>query len=370
MPFDERPLRIGINARLISGRGGIEQVVIGLAAGLSKLGDGDEEYLFLTFRDHEEWIGPHIHGPCRILHGPALPRTVRWKTRIGTALPTLRTAWSKLYKISPFHLPSLPRSDGTIERAGVEVMHFSFPMAFVTSVSTIYNPCDLQHLYFPQFFSPKERKQRETTYRAFCQQAQMVHVQSTSAKNDLIAHYGLPQEKIWIIPSGSVLEAYPNPRLEDLKAAQAKFNLPETFVFYPAQTWPHKNHVGLLEALVILRREGLRIPLVSSGHRYDFYKEIAHRARELGLAEQVQFLDFVTPLELQCLYRLCRCMVFPSRCEGFGLPLVEAFSAGVPRHAPTSHLCRRWRGTPLFSLTPRTRLRWQTRFGDSGMRKD
>ncbi len=61
-----KPLRVCIDARLGEGRfGGVEQVVIGLAGGLSRLDDGDEEYLFLTLPEHDEWLRPYLGGPCR-----------------------------------------------------------------------------------------------------------------------------------------------------------------------------------------------------------------------------------------------------------------------------------------------------------------
>jgi len=325
-------LRICIDARRITGRaGGVEQFVIGLASGLSKLSDGNEEYLFLTFAEQEDWIRPYVHGPCRILRGSAVPRLVRWKLRVGRLLPTVRDIWHKLGSPSWRASDSLPRSDGTIERAGIEVMHFTFQSAFLTDVPSIYHPWDLQDLHLPQFFSPRQRAGREVSYRAFCKQARMVCVAATWVKADLVKHYHLPEEKIQVVPAASVLEAYAAPRPEDLQAVRSKLHLPETFAFYPAQTWAHKNHLGLLEALALLRsRHGLRIPFVSSGRLNEFFRKIERQARRLRLTDQVRFLGFVSPLELQCLYKLCRCMVFPSKFEGFGLPLLEAFVAGVP----------------------------------------
>jgi glycosyltransferase involved in cell wall biosynthesis len=320
------PLRIGLDARLVSGMGGgVEQFVIGLASGLSKLTDGDEEYLFLAYADGDEWIRPYLSGPCRILPGPKIALK-RW---LASRLPVLLKAYQRLRPL--WQAKHLPRSDGTIEKAGVDIMHFTFQWAFITDVPSIYHPWDLQHLHLPQFFRSGERSAREKTYRAFCEQARMVSVGSVWSKRDLIRHYGLPEDKIQVVPGAPVLSAYPVPTANDLATTRQKFDLPETFVFYPAQTWAHKNHIGLLEALAILRnRYGLSVPLVSSGHLNDFFPKIEKRARALGLTDQVRFLGFVSPIALQCLYTLCRGMVFPSRFEGWGLPITEAFQAGAP----------------------------------------
>jgi glycosyltransferase involved in cell wall biosynthesis len=86
----------------------------------------------------------------------------------------------------------------------------------------------------------------------------------------------------------------------------------------------------LLEALAIARdRMGITIPLVASGHQNEFFPRIAQRIGELGLESQAQFVGFVSPVELRALYRLARCVVFPSRFEGWGLPVVEAFHEGT-----------------------------------------
>lgn len=326
-------LRVCVDARLPGGgsSGGTEQVIIGLASGLSRLTDGDEEYLFLVHGDSDEWIRPYVRGPCEILRGPVRPRAPRWKQRIGANVPIARSAWHGLKSFAGHRATEVPRSDGTIEKAGVDVVHFASQEGSLTNIPSIYHPHDLQHLHLPEYFAPKEVRRREVTYRAFCEQAQMISVVSSWGKQDLIQHYKLPKDKVWVVPLAPMLTAYPSPSNEDLASTLQKFLLPETFVFYPAQTWAHKNHIALLEALAILRRRyRLRIPFVSSGRTNEFFPTIQRRARELLLTDQAWFLGFVTPLELQCLYRLCHSIIVPSKFEAASFPLWEAFLSAVP----------------------------------------
>jgi glycosyltransferase involved in cell wall biosynthesis len=106
--------------------------------------------------------------------------------------------------------------------------------------------------------------------------------------------------------------------------------LPESFIFYPANTWPHKNHIELLRALRFLRdRHGLRVPLICSGQRTRFFAELESFAVRMGLADQVMFLGFVSPLTVQCLYRLCQAVVIPTMFEAASFPMMEAFSVGA-----------------------------------------
>ena len=325
-------LRVCLDARLIPGTiGGVEQAITGLASGLSKLEDGDEEYLFLVHGDHVEWIQSYMQGPCRLLHGPPSSRLSRLKRVLGDAVPAARSAWHRLSVVTGQRAIRVPVSEGTIEASGVEVMHFTKQDGFLTAVPSIYQPHDLQHLHLPEFFSLRHRLAREVLYRRFCEQAEIVSVMTTWGKRDVVEQYGLPEEKVAVVPWAPVLDAYPVPSENDLTTARSKFSLPEAFVFYPAHTWEHKNHIGLLEALAILRdRYGLTVPLVCSGGLTEAFARIQRKTRQLRLTDQVKFLGFVSPLELQSLYRLSRCMVFPSKFEGWGLPVTEAFLAGVP----------------------------------------
>ena len=105
----------------------------------------------------------------------------------------------------------------------------------------------------------------------------MVVAMTSWGKRDLMEHYGLSDEKVQVVPWGSVLWEYPEPSPERPRAAAApSSSLPERFLLYPAQTWPHKNHEGLLEALALIRdREGLAIPLVCPGRQNRHFARIA-----------------------------------------------------------------------------------------------
>ena len=317
------PLRICIDARLPAGRfGGVEQVMIGIAAGLSKLTDGNEEFLFLTHAGGDDWIRPYVSGPARMLptRRGRLQRNAR---AIGRGLA------ERLPRLGPRF--SVRVSDGTAERARVDLVHFPIQDAFVTELPSIYQPHDLLHLHHPQLFSAWEHERRERIYRTHCERAGMVVAMTSWGKRDLIERYGLDQDKVRVVPWGSVLWEYPRPSSEDLDRLRERLSLSGGFLLYPAQTWPHKNHEMLLEALARIRQsEGVAIPLVCPGRKNRDFERIERRIRELDLTETTRFPGFVSPLELRGLYELATALVFPSRFEGWGLPVCEAFSAGLP----------------------------------------
>jgi glycosyltransferase involved in cell wall biosynthesis len=332
-----RPLRVCIDARMETGvLGGVEQVVIGLADSFARLTASDEEYLFLVSPGLGEWLEPYMRGPCRTLTAGSPP--AGWVRRYR-----LRHAASRLVPAiggvpTP---PAAPRdlmtSDGTIEQAGVDVIHFPCQMAFLTQVPSIYHPHDLQHLHLPELFPPRDIELRELWYRAFCDQASLVVMMTSWGRDDLLGHYRLDPRKVATVPWGSVLAAYPEPSPADRRRTRAVLDLPERFVFYPAQTWPHKNHERLLEALAVVReRHGEAIPLVCSGHLNDFYDRLRGRVEDLGLEATTRFVGYVDPLQLRSIYSEATALIFPSRFEGWGMPVCEAFSSGVPVASSTA----------------------------------
>jgi glycosyltransferase involved in cell wall biosynthesis len=323
------PLRVCIDARLGAGQfGGVQQVVIGLAAALSRLEDGDEEYLFLAHREQDGWIKPYLGGPTALLH-----------TRRSYPNRRVRAIARGVLERTPglgINFAVRP-SDGTIERAGIEVMHFPIQDAFTTEVPSIYQPHDLQHLHLPELFTRWERERRERIYRTHSEQASLVVAMTSWGRKDFIDNYGLPPEKVTVVPGGSVLREYPAPTPADLERLRERLSLQDSFLLYPAQTWPHKNHERLLEALALVRDEhGVTIPLVCPGKRTRHYGQIRATVERLGLSSTTSFPGFVSSLELRGLYELATALVFPSRFEGWGLPVCEAFDAGLPVASSTA----------------------------------
>jgi glycosyltransferase involved in cell wall biosynthesis len=87
----------------------------------------------------------------------------------------------------------------------------------------------------------------------------------------------------------------------------------------------------LLRALALLKqRYDLRIPLVCSGGENAFLPKIQREVRRLRLEDQVTFTGFVSSLEVRGLYQLAHMLVFPTKFEGWGMPLFEAFFSGLP----------------------------------------
>jgi glycosyltransferase involved in cell wall biosynthesis len=160
----------------------------------------------------------------------------------------------------------------------------------------------------------------------------MVAVTSEWGRQDLISHFVLPPDRVVVVPLAPAIAAYAAPSAEETDAVRAKYGIPQSFALYPAQTWPHKNHIRLVEALAKLRTGGVDVPLVCSGGQNSHFSNIQEAIAAAGVGDLVTFVGFVEPQELAALYSMARCVVMPTLFEaagGFG-PIAESFASGVP----------------------------------------
>ena len=325
-----KTIKVCVDARLKSGHfGGVEQFIIGLAHGLTQLSPSGVDVKYLVAEGEDAWLIPHINSPEQFIYASQSMQGIvtRWQSCFKWKSPIVRYLKNK----SSLLPVSIPRSDGTIEQHEIDVIHFAKQGGFLTDIPTIYQPHDLQHLHLSEFFTPRQRKMREILYRAFCKEAQKIIVASQWVKEDLTQQYDLPQEKVEIIRCAPPLSTYRDMTASDLESVTQAYDLPETFIFYPAQTWAHKNHLRLLEAIHRLRIErGVTVSFVSTGRKNEHFENIWKKVEALKLEEQVHFLDFVSPTALYALYKLATLVVIPTLFEAGSFPIWEAFLAGTP----------------------------------------
>jgi glycosyltransferase involved in cell wall biosynthesis len=320
-----RKLRIALECRIDDPFSGVGSAVLSLANALSKSAVQSQEYTFIVHEATKKWLEPHIFGPCRLV-AISKPQPSQLK-RVLRRLPPLQKLWHRLKS----NFINIPASDGFVESNRFDLVHFVSPTAYSTSCPAIYQPWDLQHLHYPEFFSKVDFASRERWYREFCKQAEIICVQAEWTKDDFISHYDIPAEKIEVIPWGSVFEAYKAPSEQEIQDTIKRYSLPSKFFFYPAVTWIHKNHEIILRALKILKHEhGIAPHVYFTGSSNDHRSTLNNLAIGLGVSEQLHFLGFVTATQLQSIYRVATAMLFPSKFEGFGLPILEAFHARLP----------------------------------------
>jgi glycosyltransferase involved in cell wall biosynthesis len=193
----------------------------------------------------------------------------------------------------------------------LDALHFPLTVMLprVSEPPAAVSLLDVQHLFYPEFFSRAERLYRRLAYGRSLREARTVIAISKHVKESLVERMELEPDRIEVIHLGldhDLFRPGDEPR--------------EPFLLYPANPWPHKNHERLFQALTRLRREhpGLRLVLTGTG------------LERLSPPEGVEVRGRVPREQLATLYRRASALVFPSLYEGFGQPPLEAMASGCP----------------------------------------
>lgn len=189
---------------------------------------------------------------------------------------------------------------------------------------------DLQEKHLPENFGLATRLWRELTNGILTRRAAHIVCESNFVKRDIEKFFGVPAERIAVIPAPPVTSLRGS-RLDEasLDAVRAKFKLPQRYVFYPAQFWPHKNHRRLVEAFSQVSSAHPDCSLVLTGKRRDEFDRVFERVRELSLTSRVLHIGYVETSELAALYRCATVAAIPTLFESISIPIYEAFSIGT-----------------------------------------
>jgi glycosyltransferase involved in cell wall biosynthesis len=200
-------------------------------------------------------------------------------------------------------------------------------LPFITTV------WDLQHRlqpYFPEVGTQEQWNKREEFYTTLLKRASFIIAGTEAGKSEIERFYQVPAERIKLLPLPTPQFALNAPRYQEENFLE-KYNIPENYLFYPAQFWSHKNHVNLLLAVKSLRdKYDLVFPVVFVGSDKGNQPYIKQLVAELDLTEHVTFLGFVPQEDLISLYRNAFALTFVSFFGPDNLPPLEAFALGCP----------------------------------------
>jgi glycosyltransferase involved in cell wall biosynthesis len=200
---------------------------------------------------------------------------------------------------------------------------------------TIITFHDLSFKRFPEFFSYKSRLWHWFIRPEFlAKESKKIFSVSESTKQDIEYFYNIQDEKITTIFLGKRGDLKPIEKsIRTLEKIAHKYNLPNNFILFLGTLEPRKNIVAIIRAYNLLRNcnpELGKYKLVLAGPKGWLFGRIFHEIQKSKYKKDILFLGPIDRSERIYLYNLAKIFVYPSFFEGFGLPLLEAMSCGLP----------------------------------------
>ncbi len=192
---------------------------------------------------------------------------------------------------------------------------------------------DLQHEYFPQFFTHADLEERRRVFGNAIKKSKHLIAISEYTRQCVLEKYNINPATITTVYGAADSFFQPdNSRQVKTERVLEKYGLNgKNYLFFPGNTWPHKNHITAVEALKILRDDHhSELELVCTGSPKSNQSELTEQIAAAGLSSKVHFLGYCPLEDMPGLYKGAQAMIFPSFFEGFGIPLLEAMWCGCP----------------------------------------
>jgi glycosyltransferase involved in cell wall biosynthesis len=195
------------------------------------------------------------------------------------------------------------------------------------SVITIH---DLAYMKFPESTSDKIYKHHSKWVPYSARKCDHIIADSEQTKFDIVELLGIPEYKISVIPLAADDQFMPLAEYEYLPITRS-YHLPERYILFVGTLEPRKNLLGLLKSYLLLKQNtNLTEKLVIVGAKGWKYSPMFDFIHENGLESDVIFMGYIEDDHLPAIYNGATVFVMPSIYEGFGIPILEAMSCGVP----------------------------------------
>jgi glycosyltransferase involved in cell wall biosynthesis len=233
-----------------------------------------------------------------------------------------RRIYSGLFKKLPLDWPA--RSE-----LGFYPNFVIYPLRAKKSVVVVH---DLAYLDRPNEVSPKNRAYLEKFVPRSIEKSAAVVAVSNFTKRRLIEAYGVPADRITVVPNGVEVARFNNIDEEKNQAVKQKYQLPDQYILCFGSIEPRKNLSKTIEAYTSLDTATKNsYPLVLAGGGGWLNDEIMQKIEEVKQkGDPVITTGYIEDSDVPTVYRLAAVLLFPSLYEGFGLPILEAQASGTP----------------------------------------
>lgn len=194
-------------------------------------------------------------------------------------------------------------------------------------IGTVLTMHDLAFIRYPQFYKMIDRVMYRKKYGASARHADHIVAVSEYTRQDVIEIFGVEPERVSVVYQGcSPIFAQAKP--EQAAFVRGHYQLPERYILFVGTIEERKNLLLAVRALAQLKDKD--ICLVAVGRRTPYCDVVLAEAKRLGVERRLRLMHQVPTVHLPGFYCGASLFVYPSRFEGFGIPIIEALNAGTP----------------------------------------
>lgn len=248
-----------------------------------------------------------------------MPRNMSFVTPANKLVKPLRSLWR------------IKGIVNDLKRDGVDIYHgltgelpLGLSEAGIKSVVTIH---DLIFMRCPEYYNPVDVAIYKWKFRNTCKQADRIIAISECTRRDIMELGEIDDSRIHVVYQSCDTRFRQQVSPEQKQDVRARYSLPKRYVLFVGTIEERKNALLAAQALPYLSDE---IHLVLVGRQTAYAKTITSFARQNGLANRIHMLSGVPTSDLYAIYQQAECFVYPSRYEGFGIPVIEAIQSRLP----------------------------------------
>ena len=221
--------------------------------------------------------------------------------------------------------------ENILKKYDIQILSHSSITKF-KNIKTINWIPDFQHIHLPQMFSKKEIENRDKSFIQIIKESDVVVLSSFDALKDLRKFSSEYQNKARVLqfvsqPNSRYFELNENDKNNVLK----KYDIKDEFFYMPNQFWKHKNHMTVFTAINELKKDGIQICVVCTGHLADYRNktyidEIKNFIKINNLEKNIKLLGLVEYEDVFALIKFSKAVINPSLFEGWSSTVEECKS--------------------------------------------
>ncbi|MCH5179160.1 MAG: glycosyltransferase family 4 protein [Prevotellaceae bacterium] len=218
-----------------------------------------------------------------------------------------------------------------------------------TGIKTVVTIHDLIFLRHPEYYNYLDVMLYKWKFHKTLIEADRIIAISECTRRDICEYAGIDEQQINVIYQSCNPRFHDKVSMQTMHAMRAKYALPKKFILNVGSIEKRKNVLLAVNALCYLPND---ICLVIVGKYTDYVNDINKVILKLGLSDRVKIFHGVPDKDLHAFYNMADIFVYPSRYEGFGIPIIEAINAGIPVVAATGSCLEEAGGPDCLYVSP------------------